>query len=871
MDEKEISERFLSFFEKRGHKRIESAPLVLTDDPTLLFTNAGMAPFKSAFLGITAPPALRATSCQRCLRTSDIEKVGTTPRHLTFFEMLGNFSFGDYFKEKAIDFAWQLLTDKTEGFGIDGNRLWFSIFHEDEEAGRLWEKIAGVKSYRILPRGEEDNFWRMGETGPCGPCSEILFDLRGVGLDAKPDEDKNEALEIWNLVFMQFNRKADGTLEYLPKQNVDTGAGLERLAVALNAPKEFNPAGYHITTIPFEISLFSTGILKDIYENFRQIGVEQVGLSRNLAIASDHSRAAIYAISDGVVPSNQGRGYVVRLLIRKALVYLYRSAIASASWACGDREFVPNIEPFFLSALNIIAEKDRRVGKMRERISQVLLREARGFLQTLSRGLGEMNRRLSPLYGDTLPGKIAFELHDTYGFPIELTRELARERGLMVDEQGFREQMKLQKERARKARKQTEEGWTEKGAPVESSFEGYHTLSCPTEIRFLRRRNDEVQIGLVQTPFYAEAGGQIGDAGWLRANGLRIRIHDTQYSFGTILHIGEVEQGEPEVGMEVIAEVDGERRSAIRRAHTATHLLHAGLRQIFGPACSQAGSLVAPDYLRFDYYWSRSPNPKELQELEARIHKWILMERPVRWQYLPYAEAIARGAIALFGEKYGETVRMVEIEGISQELCGGTHLDNTLQVGLMKILSDEGIGAGIRRISAITGWETLRWAQKANQVLIALSSDFSAPLEQVLDRYQQWKKEKEIQGKREQRWKSRYIQMLIEKWMNQGEPVLSGILEDMESRELAEFCGAIVKKVPQKAAVFARRDSKQVHLVLAIGKEYPEDKDAVKILSHVAFLIGGRAGGKPNFAQAGGNQPQNLEKALEKIRQLLTA
>ncbi|MHA2609321.1 MAG: alanine--tRNA ligase [bacterium JZ-2024 1] len=873
MEEKEIEEVFLRFFEKKGHKRLPSAPLVLKDDPTLLFTNAGMAQFKSAFLGILPPPALRVTTSQRCLRTSDIEKVGSTPRHLTFFRMLGNFSFGDYFKEQAIEYAWELVTEpeKHGGFGLDVERLWFTIYEKDEEAGKLWEKI-GARADRILSRGEDDNFWKMGNTGPCGPCSEILFDFRGKNIPEKPDEEKNEAVEIWNLVFMQYNLKSDGTLEPLPHKNVDTGAGLERLTVVLKEKDtSFSLATLGGDSVPFQIAVFSTGSLRKIYDAFNQkFRFSPLLLNKNLSVAADHFRAAVYAIADGVAPSNQGRGYVVRLLIRKAVASLYRAFLASHTLQEEKEDWQKILSGLLQDGLNVLAREDELILLRQTHIAGVVGGEVEGFLHTLSRGLEQLNSRLTHARGSILSGSVAFELYDTYGFPLELTQFIVAEKGLRVDEEEFRRNMEAQRERARKARREATEGWEEWGTPGETQFEGYYTLACPAEIRFIRRRGKEVQLGLDRTPFYAEQGGQVGDTGWISSEKFRIRITDTQYSLGTILHIGEIVEGEPELNSEVMAVVDAPRREAIRRAHTATHLLHKALREIFGETSVQAGSLVAPDFLRFDYHLNRTPKPDELRSLETTITRWILEKHPVKWQFLPYQEAINLGAVALFGEKYGEIVRMVEIEGVSRELCGGTHLDNTIEVGFVKILTEESIGAGIRRISAVTGMEAVNWAQKADEILQVLSRDFSAPLEHILARYTQWREEFAHLGKQEQKWKSRFFQKVMEEWLHRDEQVLTGIMDELEGKELAEFCGNLVKKAPQKAIALGRRDKNSVQIVLAIGKDFPVKKDATKILAEVEELIGGGSGGRAHFAQAGGNQPKNLAPALEKIRSLLS-
>jgi alanyl-tRNA synthetase len=883
-----------------------SAPLVLPDDPSLLFTNAGMAPFKKYFLGAAAPPFPRLTSCQKCLRTSDIEKVGATPRHLTFFEMLGNFSFGDYFKEGAIELAWSLLTDRTEGYGIDPSRLWVTVFQEDEETAALWEKLARISPSRILLRGEEDNFWKMGETGPCGPCTEILYDFRGGGLEEPPDENKNEALEIWNLVLMQFNRKADGSLERLPRQNVDTGAGLERLAWVLQGKS----------------SVFETDLLYPIYQYYYDLFKEHQGergpadetLVRRARIAADHIRAASFALGvnweyEGrleeylrdpnaanwvrarmiVKPGNTGRDYVLRVLIRRGVAAGIASGVRHSFFYGGFSrvkpifgKIYPETTVFYETGGAVGSGLDTSTETLKGDIGRIIRQEEENFLTRCIVGQQRFEAMLKEIAGENVfPGEKAFELHDTYGFPIELTRELAAERGLSVDMEGFQREMEGQRERARSARARETGGWMEAGEPSPSDFTGYEVLRDSGRITYLRWKNGEIQVALDRTPFYAEAGGQIGDSGVLRIvrgqDEVVVRVEDTRREVGTVLHRGRIVTLEdrakvsPEelVGAEVVAEVDADRRAAIRRSHTATHLLHRALRDLFGEGATQAGSLVAPDYLRFDFHHSGGLSPEDIEAVENRIARWILEDRPVRSYFRSFKEAMAEGVTALFGEKYGETVRVVEIAGVSKELCGGTHLEHTLQVGAFKITGEESIGAGVRRIEAVTGLKALEWMQSAARALGKLALDLNVGIDQIASRWERFKEELSSIQKEAERWKSRYLGALVNDWGASSERVITAILEGIPAQSLSEAASAFVKKHPDRAVAVGSVVADRVSIVLSYGDRFEAPKPADALIKEVAPLIGGGGGGRPRFAQAGGSNPAALPAALSAIKSAL--
>lgn len=874
-----------------------------------------MAPFKQFFLGSSAPPTPRLTSCQKCLRTSDIARVGATPCHLTFFEMLGNFSFGDYFKEGAIELAWGLLTDTAHGFGLPADRLWITVFEEDHETADLWQKIAGVPSSRILLRGPSDNFWQMGDTGPCGPCTEVLYDFRDPPGESPPDEDRDEAVEIWNLVLMQFNRQADGSLERLPRKNVDTGAGLERLAWVLQGKN----------------SVFETDLLDPLYRTFHDFLSEQMKdealsqperIVRRARIAADHLRSASFALAanwdsdllqsflqnpdlaykafvSGIRPGNTGRNYVIRQLIRRGVLALTVPQAASIS---PEEKNAPPRQ--FAAAFSLLKQifgttyaellvqfaKPTSEGLSRSTTSAdrffdigvLIYDEASAFSSVLRVALRRFEQIAAQLPDRVFPGGVAFELHDTYGFPVDLTRELAAEYGLTLDEESFRREMEQQRERARVARAREAGGWSELGEPLAPEFTGYDHLSDTAQITFLRWRNSEVQIGLDRTPFYAEAGGQIGDTGYIRVTNAStetiIRVEDTQREIGTILHIGRIvsppgPHDTPRlipISATVTTEVDAERRAAIQRAHTATHLLHRALRDILAETATQAGSLVAPDYLRFDFHHSEALSENLIESLETRIVRWILQDLPVRASLRPFKEALAEGVTALFGEKYGEIVRVVEIVGVSKELCGGTHLNRTLEVGPFKITSEESIGAGIRRIEALTGLKALEWIQATSRSVSRIARDLNTGIDQLLTRWEGFKQELVEAQKEAERWRARYLAKLVDEWSASEQKVVTAILEAIPPKNLSEAARAFISRHPDRAIALGSAVSGRAAIVLSYGDRFEPHKPADVLVREVAPLIGGGGGGRPRFAQAGGSNIAALPEAIRHIRDALS-
>ena len=707
----EIRERFLSFFEEREHRRMPSASLVPSSfDPTVLLTTAGMQPFKPYFLGREEPPAPRLADVQKCFRTTDIEEVGNTARHLTFFEMLGNWSFGDYFKEESIPWGWQL---STEGFGMDPERIWVSVFGGDEELGlgpdeeaiAIWRQV-GVPDERIVRLGRQDNFWQAGPTGPCGPCSELYLD-RGEELGAageRPGDDTDRFLEFWNHVFMSYDLGADGSLSELPMRNIDTGMGLDRMAAVLQ-------------DVP---SVFETDLIRpllDLAEEMSSRSYEEGGaVTRAMRIVADHSRGAAFLIADGVVPSNEDRGYILRRIMRRA-IQQGRALGLEAPW----------LGRFAERTIEIMADAYPELAAERETIARWVGDEEESFGRTLERGTELLERLTSDAKESGtswIDAEDAFKLHDTYGFPYDLTKELLAEQGLSVDDGGFEELMEEQRQRARvgaatahgsEDRHERVIAFASSAAPTR--FVGYETLRTTTGLAAVEADDGRALVKLEQSPFYAEGGGQVADSGQLRWEGGDARVVDV-YRLGDDQAI-EVEPGEGEVsaGIAVEALVDREERHATMRNHTATHLLHAALRELLGTHVRQAGSAVRPDKLRFDFTHGQGLGPAELEAIEDRVNEWIKASRPVRWLEMERAEAERLGAMALFGEKYGEWVRVVEVDGVSRELCGGTHVANTAEVGIFKIASEGSSAANVRRIEAISGPAAIEWFRQRERSL----------------------------------------------------------------------------------------------------------------------------------------------------------
>ncbi|MDQ7037588.1 MAG: alanine--tRNA ligase [Aquificota bacterium] len=859
----EIRNLFLEFFEKKGHTRVKSAPLVPENDPTLLFVNAGMVPFKNVFLGIEKRPYKRAVSCQKCLRVSgkhnDLEQVGYTSRHHTFFEMLGNFSFGDYFKEEAIELAWEFVT---EVLRIPEEKLYVSVFREDEEAFRIWNEKIGVPAERIWRLGEEDNFWQMGDTGPCGPSSEIYVDRGGEY------EGEERYLEIWNLVFMQLSRDENGNLKPLPKPNIDTGMGLERIASVLQG-----------TRTNFEID-----IIRPLIGFGEEISGKTYGKDFEtdvaLRVIADHLRSLTFAISDGVIPSNEGRGYVIRRILRRALRFGYRIGVE---------------EPFLYKGVDLVVDIMKgpypELDISREFVKGVVRGEEERFIRTLREGMGAVEEMIEKAREEGrgyLRGEEVFKAYDTYGFPVDLLEEMARERGLSVDMEGFREEMEKQRERARKHFQID----TRKVKPVynhlkdigkTSRFLGYDHLDLETEITALIRGGEmtpeigegqEGEVVLKETPFYPEGGGQVGDTGLIETDRGLFKVEDTQRPVeGVIVHRGRVLKGSLRVGDRVFARVDRERREDIMRNHTATHLLHAALRSVLGEHVRQAGSLVADRYLRFDFTHFEALTEDQIREVENLVNSKIMENIPVSVEETDYQTAIRSGAIAIFEEKYGDRVRVISAGDFSRELCGGTHVSRTGDIGYFRIISETSVGAGVRRIIARTGRWAVRDAQEERELVERLSRSLQAKREEIPERVEDLKekikeKEREIERLRSELIKVQMEKVLKEEDLN-GYRLSWGVFKDVSPEELRNLADLIRNRGDREVVFLVSETGKKVLTVIGVSRKLSERLRADELIREVGKVIGGGGGGRPDLAQGGGKNAQALEEAVKILRERL--
>ncbi|MEM6986345.1 MAG: alanine--tRNA ligase [Pseudomonadota bacterium] len=857
----DIRERFLRFFEHQGHTIVPSSPLVPGNDPTLLFTNAGMVQFKDLFLGTEKRDYVRATTSQRCVRAggkhNDLENVGYTARHHTFFEMLGNFSFGDYFKAEAIHYAWQFLTgEQADGcLGLPKDKLWITVFEEDDEAFDIWETQIGVPRYRIARIGAKDNFWQMGDTGPCGPCSEIFFDhgpdVWG-GPPGTPDEDGDRYIEIWNLVFMQYDRSADGTLTPLPKPSVDTGMGLERIAAVLQ----------HVHS-NYEIDLFQ----RLLQASAAEVGTEAMD-DASLKVIADHIRSCAFLIVDGVVPGNEGRGYVLRRIIRRAVRHGYKLGCTG---------------PFFNRLVDALV---REMGQaypeltaQQSRVQALLLQEEQRFAETLENGMKLLDGALSSLEGTVIPGDIAFRLYDTYGFPLDLTADIARERELSVDEAGFDAAMADQRARARAASQFSVSQGTQVSSDAETRFEGYTDLTLNAEVLELYFEGASVaelasgQQGVAvldRTPFYAESGGQIGDHGELDANGLKVTVSDTQKHANAYLHSVDVVEGVLQVGQAVSARVSETRRAHTRANHSATHFLHEGLRQSLGEHVQQRGSLVSPDYLRFDFSHDNPVDAAALAEVERYVNAEVRANHLADIREMPIDDAKALGATMLFGEKYGEVVRVVTLGPNSTELCGGTHVTRSGEIGAFKITSEGGVASGIRRIEALTGSAAIEYMLDGEQTLSKLANEFNVPRDGVADRINAMQQrvrslEREL-DQAKTKLASAAGQSLVGDAVDvAGVKVLSCIVEGADAKGLRENVDDLKNRLGEGVVVLAVVDSGAVRVAAGVTKSLSERVSAGDLVKHVAGQIGGKGGGRADFAQAGGDNADALPAALDSV------
>lgn len=870
-----IRQTFLDFYAQRGHQVLPSASLV-PEDPTVLLTIAGMLPFKPIFLGHQDPPYPRVTTAQKCVRTNDIENVGRTARHHTFFEMLGNFSFGDYFKKEAIAWAWELLT---EVFGLPPERLVVSVFREDEEAFALWRDEIGIPAHRIQRMGEADNFWAAGPTGPCGPCSEIYYDFKPELGDERINlEDDSRFLEIYNLVFMELNRDSEGHLMPLAKQNIDTGLGLERLAQVLQGV----PNNYE-TDLIFPIIQTAAGIAG---LNYSKANPEQ---QISLKVIGDHARAVMHLIADGVLPSNVDRGYVLRRLIRRMVRHGRLLGI-------GEPFTIPVIE----TAIQLAEAAYPQVRERETLIKTELQREEEQFLKTLERGerllldlftAVESSRRDSSS-PKQISGADAFKLFDTYGFPLELTQEIAQEHGFSVDLEGFEQEMEKQRQRARAAHQTidlTAQGSLDELADFlsQTEFLGYSQSSARGVVEALLvegksvpqvEAGQAVQVVLDRTPFYAESGGQIGDRGYLSGDGLLVRIEDVQKQGDLFVHFGHVERGILRVGDPVQAQIDLACRRRAQAHHTATHLLQAALKRIVDPSIGQAGSLVAFDRLRFDFTLSRPVTPEELEQIENLVNTWIAEAHAAQVAIMPLAEAKARGAVAMFGEKYGAEVRVIDFPGVSMELCGGTHVNNTAEIGLFKIIAETGVAAGIRRIEAVAGPAVLEYLNERDRVVRELSAQFKAKPQELPERVAALQAELKAAQKELEEVRSQLALLQAERLLAQAVAVgdLKVLVAELGSttpEALKTAAEHLLHKLGEGAVVLGSvPEAGKVSLVAAFSPAVQQlGLKAGSFIGEIAKLTGGGGGGRPNLAQAGGKQPEQLPKALRVARERLQA
>jgi len=866
----DIRQRFLDFFSARGHRVVRSSSLVPANDPTLLFTNAGMNQFKDVFLGLEKRDYARATTSQKCVRAggkhNDLENVGYTRRHHTFFEMLGNFSFGDYFKTEAIEFAWDLVT---RDYGLPKDRLYVTVFREDDDAELLWQKVAGVPKSRIFRLDEKDNFWQMGETGPCGPCSEIHYDLgREAAEPGREDEEfpsdgGGRFVEIWNLVFMQFNRDASGVMTPLPRPSIDTGLGLERVAAVMQG----------------KLSNYDTDLIRPVIQRAADLfGVSYGGdprIDTALRIAADHSRATAFLIHDGVLPSNDGRGYVLRKIMRRAMRHARMIGVE---------------DPFLYQLTGFVAELMRpaypELMESVQRVARVVKDEEHRYATTFLVAEKVFNEEVKALMGQVLPGTVAFKLYDTYGLALDEQEEMARERHLSIDREGFEREMKAQRERARASWKGAEKGavapaYQELLERGRTKFLGYEQLAGTSKIVGLlidRERVSEVAPGqpaelvLDQTPFYAETGGQVGDRGSLYAiSGEKVADVETAYPAVPGLTVHRiVPHAVLRVGDELRAEVAEPLRQSTMRNHTATHLLHAALRQVLGAHVKQAGSVVEPPRLRFDFTHYAAMDPAEIEEVERLVNEQILRNTSVETRILPLDQAIATGAMALFGEKYGDQVRVVSIPDFSKELCGGTHVRRTGDIGVFKIVYEGSISAGVRRIEAITGEVAVRQYQEATEVLHRMSQLLRVSEPELVEQLEKQILHQKTLEKQVEQLKSKLAQSAVGELEQQARTlknvkVVAARLDGMDRQQMRALADSLRNRWKTGVVVLASAEDSQIAIISAVTKDLTSKVHAGKLVGVVAQAVGGKGGGRPDMAEGGGKDPSTLAAALESV------
>ncbi|MCH8896371.1 MAG: alanine--tRNA ligase [Proteobacteria bacterium] len=862
MNSAKLRQAFLDFFAGKGHEIVASSSLVPGDDPTLLFTNAGMVQFKDVFTGKEKRPYKTATSSQRCVRAggkhNDLENVGYTSRHHTFFEMLGNFSFGDYFKQEAIEYAWEFLTKDLQ---LPAERLWITVYEEDDEAADIWLNDIGVDPARFTRLGMKDNFWAMGDTGPCGPCSEIFYDY-GPDVSGGPpgsaDEEGDRYVEIWNLVFMQFDRSADGKMTPLPKPSVDTGMGLERMAAVMQG-----------TTNNYAIDLF-----KNLIKSAAKLtGTKDLG-NNSLQVIADHIRACSFLICDGVLPANDGRGYVLRRIIRRAIRHGFMLGME-------DAFFHKLVKPLVKEMGAAYPE----LKKAESHIEKMLLQEERRFAETLSQGMGLLEAVIAGLEGKEIPGDTVFKLYDTYGFPLDLTADIAREKGLSIDRKGFEQAMDGQRSKAKAASKFGQQRQQAIELDVTSEFTGHESLANDGRVVALFDENGPAdtlgkgqtgQIVLDSTPFYGESGGQVGDTGVLSAKGVEFRVEDCRKSGDAIVHVGTVTKGSIDKGDQLAAAVDAGRRNDIVLNHSATHLLHAALRTLLGDQVSQKGSLVAPDRLRFDFSHFEPLSAEKLVEIESWVNLEIRKNTEARSRTMSYDDAIGAGAMALFGEKYGDRVRVMNMGDFSTELCGGTHVQRTGDIGFFKITQETGVASGVRRIEAVTGEGAMAWLQAEEDAIDALGGmlkasrgELAGKVRNLVERNRQL--EKELTTLRGQLASGQGADPVSEAVDVRGVKVLARRIDGADAKALRDAVDQFKNKLGSSVVVLGAADNGKVRLAAGVSKDQLKVLDAGRIIGAVAEAVGGKGGGRPDFAQAGGNDPSKLDEALASVSSLVEA
>ncbi len=869
MESRKIRQLFIDFFREKAHEPVSSSGLLPKDDPTLLFTNAGMVQFKSVFLGDESRPYKRAVTVQKCLRAggkhNDLENVGRTARHHTFFEMLGNFSFGDYFKREATEWAWEFLTERA---GLPGEKLQITVYEEDDEAEELWHNHVGIPKEQIFRLGAKDNFWQMGDTGPCGPCSEILIDQGPEQSCGRPDCkvgcDCDRYLEIWNLVFMQFNRDATGTLTPLPKPSIDTGMGLERLAAVMQG----------------KLNNFDTDLFMPIIQYVENLCGKTYGADPaadvSLRVIADHIRSSAFVLSEGLTPSNEGRGYVLRRIMRRAARHGFMLGLE---------------EPFLHNVLDVVyenmADAYPDIAEHMDMSKKVLKLEEERFAHTLSAGMGILDKVIDEVKKsgkESIPGSELFKLYDTYGFPLDLARDIAEDSQLRIDEQGFNNEMEEQKSRARASWVGEEEisgvyrEIVQKSGPT--GFLGYDTMHADAQVMalindgelvFQASEGDEVEVVLDRTPFYGESGGQVGDSGTMRADGISIKVRDTKKFHNLMLHHAEINNGTIKTGMTVTARVSEENRKAIKRNHTATHLLHAALKTVLGDHIKQAGSLVAPDRLRFDFNHFFPVNDKEISEIEDIVNEKIIENSSVAVTESNLDDAIEQGVVALFGEKYGEKVRVVMAGEFSAELCAGTHCDATGEIGPFKIISEGSVAAGIRRIEAVTGFGALTYnksrqaeLKKAAAMLKVNELGISGKVEKLINELKT--REKELDRARQKTARGSVDTILENIKQVNGINVLAYRSNGMDMKGLRSLTDSLKDKIGSGVIVLGSELEGQAYYVSAVSKDLVSKLNAGDILKAVT---GGKGGGRPDMAQGGTKDPEGLDRAIASVGDII--